>query len=239
MSLQPLCERSMRTGVRSTRIGNGRPAAAARAVAGEAATAGRRDAPRGTSTDCRGPSGRSAAPGRQATGTRGHGRRPPVRWRSRRSGRRAAGRPETRPRPPRNAVPANADSRRTGIRVPALGRQLQRQVIAVDGAEEEAGPDALVEVLALAAEAVQLGRPRRAALRRRPRRQKASSGRLRTSGSLAGDNVDQIVWHRSNPRLLVYVSICVVTVRGRRAVPPIGRGPLRGRCRAGPRPSGR
>ena len=81
MSDQPLCERSSRTGVRSTRIGKSAVVRLALAGAGDGSAAGaRRRRRRGTSSGCPGSSGPTAAPGRPGSGRRSARRPAPARW---------------------------------------------------------------------------------------------------------------------------------------------------------------
>ena len=129
MSLQPLCERSMRTAVRSTRIGNGcanvecrmssfrrfdiRHSSFVLSARGGFPADGPPGGPCGTSTGCREPIERCGGPGRPGSGNRGLGRRRPGRWRWRRSV--PAGPPPrgSRRSPLQTAGPADAHSRRT------------------------------------------------------------------------------------------------------------------------------
>ena len=160
MSLQPLCVRSMRTGVASCRMGN---SPCSRAVCDiklriARAAGGRRDGRCGTSTGCRARSARCAAPGRRASGSRAGDRPRPARWPA------VVGHAAVRLLRGEEQVDGflEAAFEQVGIAVEgdqprSLLGQHARQVKAIDGIEEKERPDALIEVVALAAERVQRG----------------------------------------------------------------------------------
>ena len=198
MSLQALCERSMRTGVASRRIGKGASSAGARQQL-------RPDAQRlvGRVADAEHPLVAAhrahAAPhlvgqGLEAQAVIGLGQR---------AGDRLA-------RPLRCLrLQEDVDGlleaalQQVGVAVerdeaPALHAGLAGQVEAVDGVEEEQRPHALVEVVAGAAEGVQLGALGQQLGAATPTRQNASSERLRTAGS--GEVMMVTSWPVTVPR---------------------------------------
>ena len=157
MSLQALWEKSIRTGVRSTRIGKRSDGfVLRRATPGEFAAAGRRDGRCGTSTGCRGPCARCGGPGRPASETPVRDTPEPARWRSPSLGAAASLLGEKDVDRLSKSPPQQVRETLEGNQAGIAGGENRRQLVTVDRRQKEQRPHPLVEVLGAATERIEL-----------------------------------------------------------------------------------
>ena len=181
MSLQPQCVRSMRTGVRSRRIGIGAVGRSRRSSSGRMRSgwsAGMAHAEHPLVAAHRADAAAHLVGQRLEAPAADRPR--PARWRWPSLGPVGPLRPRGSDRwLPRSGAAAGARSPSNGIEAAAPGRRRARgQVKAVDGVEEEQRADALVEVVARPAEARRARRTRPAVRRAdAPRRRRRATGR--------------------------------------------------------------